>query len=274
MKYADLHVHTDFSDGTFTPEEVINCANDKKLSSVAICDHDCVDAIDECIDYAKKFEIEVIPAVELTVIEEHKEIHMLGYFVSWKEKWFRDLLKRVQEERIVRMDKMIEKLKAQKVIVQKELVMRISGNKGSVGRLHLAKALLETKAVSSIREAFARYLGDFAPCYVEDIGFSAREAIDIIKKAKGLSVVAHPATVGNDSLIKKIIELGVDGIEIFHSDHSPHITRKYEKMAEENGLLTTGGSDCHGMGKGIILMGRVKVPYRTVISLKKKLGLI
>ena len=86
--------------------------------------------------------------------------------------------------------------------------------------------------------------------------------------------MAHPATIGNDSMIKKFIELGMDGIEVFHSDHMPHITRKYEKMAEENGLLATGGSDCHGMGKGIVLMGRVKVPYRIVISLKKKAGLM
>ena len=105
MRYADLHVHTDFSDGTFTPEEVIRCAKEKNLSCIAICDHDCIDGIEPSIEYSKNFPIEIIPGVELTVIKNGREIHILGYFISWKEKWFRDILKKIQQERIIRIDK-------------------------------------------------------------------------------------------------------------------------------------------------------------------------
>ncbi|GAF86553.1 unnamed protein product, partial [marine sediment metagenome] len=169
MKYADLHVHTIFSDGTFTPEETIRVARDKGLSCIAICDHDCVDGINPSIEYAKKNPIEIIPGVELTVIKGQKEIHMLGYFISWEEEWFKEILKKIQAERISRINKMIEKLKRFNIEVEPDRVMRIAGRKGSVGRLHLAQALLEIKAVPSIQMAFNKYIGDFKPCYVEDI---------------------------------------------------------------------------------------------------------
>ena len=269
-KYADLHVHTNFSDGTFTPEEVVRCANEKGLSCIAICDHDCVDGIDPSMEYARKTHLEIIPGVELTVIEGGKEIHMLGYFVEWKKKAFADILKRVQRERIARVDKMIEKLKKFNVNIDKKKVIEIAGGKGSVGRLHMAQALLEAKAVSSIQMAFDKYIGDFKPCYVEDIGFSGKGAIEVILEAKGVPVVAHPATINDDALVREFIKYGMRGIEAYHSDHTPSTNRRYEKIAKENGLLITGGSDCHGMGKGRVLMGKVRIPYSLVERLKKE----
>ncbi len=209
MKYADLHVHTIFSDGTFTPEEAVRLAKDKGLSSIAICDHDCVDAIAPAMECAKDISIEIIPGVEITVIRNAKEIHMLGYFISWKEKWFIEILKRIQRERILRLDKMIRKLKCFNIDVDKERVMKIAGGKGSVGRLHLARALLEMKAVSTIQEAFNKYIGDFKPCYVEDIGFSPKKAVEIILKAKGVPVLAHPHMIGDDMLIQEFVKYGM-----------------------------------------------------------------
>lgn len=270
MRYADLHVHTDFSDGTFTPEEVVRRARDKGLSCIAICDHDTVDGIGPSIEYSKKIPMEIIPGVELTVIKDSKELHVLGYFITWKEKWFRDILTKIQEERIKRIDEMIKKLKRFNIEVSKERVMAIAGGKGSVGRLHLARVLREMKAVSSLQMAFNKYIGDFKPCYVADVGFEAQAAIDLILQAKGVSVLAHPATIRDDRLLREFIKYGVHGIEAFHSDHSLSDNKKYEKMAKANGLLITGGSDCHGLAKGRVLLGGVKVPYSVVENLKKE----
>lgn len=269
MKYADLHVHTIFSDGTFTPEGVVRLAKEKGLSCISICDHDSVDGIDPAIEEGKRVGIEVIPGVELTVIKDKKEIHVLGYFVSWKETWFARILKRVQRERIARIKKMIRKLKRLNVIVKYKKVMEIAGGKGSLGRLHLAQALMASGAVSSIQMAFDKYIGDLKPCYVEDIGFSAREAVKIISKAKGIPVLAHPATIRDDALVQKLIGYGIRGIEVFHSDHASSKSKKYELMAKDYGLLVTGGSDCHGLAKRKILMGCVKIPYVLVEELKK-----
>ncbi len=270
MKYADLHVHTIFSDGTFSPEEVVDCASKKGLSCIAICDHDCVDAISPSVEYSRNKNIEVIPAVELTVIEKGKEIHILGYFISWRKKWLANILTRVQKERVTRIDRMIEKLKKFNIKVDREKVLDIAGRKGSVGRLHLARALFETRVLSSVQEAFSRYIGDSGPCYVEDVGFSPKEAIDIIVKAQGVPVLAHPATIRDDFLVREFVEHGIRGIEVFHSDHSPSDTEKYKKMAEENNLLITGGSDCHGLGKGKVLLGNIKIPYAMVEKIREE----
>lgn len=268
--YADLHVHTDFSDGTFSPEKVVDTAVEKNLSCIAICDHDCIDAIEPATKHARKIPIEIIPGVELTVIKDGKEIHILGYFVSWKEKWFREILKGIQEGRIQRLDKMLAKLKKFGINLKKSRVIEIASGKGSVGRLHLAKALLEAKAVSSIQAAFNKYIGDFRPCYVEDVGFRAEEALEVISRAKGVPVLAHPQTIGDDSLVQEFIKLGVRGIEAYHTGHSLPESKKYEKMAKDYGLIVTGGSDCHGMGKGRVLLGSVKVPYSIVEQLKQE----
>jgi len=270
VKYADLHVHTDFSDGTFPPEKVVDIAGDKGLSSIAICDHDCVDAIEPSIIHARKIPIEIIPGVELTVIKDGKEIHVLGYFISWKEKWFREILKGIQKGRIERLDGMLAKLKKFGINLEKGRIIEIAGGKGSVGRLHLARGLLEAKAVPSIQAAFDKYIGDFKPCYVEDVGFRAEEALEVISRAKGVPVLAHPQAIGDDSLVQEFIKLGVRGIEAYHLSHSPSQSKKYEKMAKDYGLIVTGGSDCHGMGKGRVLLGSVKVPYTVVEQLRQE----
>ncbi|MFC1576432.1 PHP domain-containing protein [Candidatus Omnitrophota bacterium] len=270
MKYADLHVHTHFSDGTFAPEEVVATACEKGLSCIAICDHDCVDGIEPAIESARGTSLEVVPGVELTVIEDGKEIHLLGYFISWKEDWFGELMKRIQRERLARVDKMLAKLKDFNIDIKKDDVMRMASGKGSVGRLHVAQAMLESKAVPTIQAAFSRYIGDCKPCYVHDIGFEAREAIDIINNANGVPVLAHPAMIGDDVLVRDFIKYGIRGIEVFYANQPRKVTNRYKVLAEEHNLIATGGSDCHGLGKGRVLMGGVKVPYSVVENLRKE----
>ena len=275
MKYADLHVHTNFSDGTFTPEEVVREAKKCGFSSIAICDHDCVDGIGPAMESAKGSPLEIIPGVELTVIKKGQEIHVLGYFVSWEEEWFRNILRRVQKERLTRIDRMLAKLKQFNIELDRESVISIAGGGlGSLGRLHLARAMAKLKMVSCVQEAFDKYIGDSRPCYVEDIGFGAKEAIDLIIKAKGVPVLAHPGAIKNDPLVREFIKDGVRGIEIFHSNHKIADRNKYRAIAKSSGILVTGGSDCHGLAKHRVLMGTVKVPYDIVERLKKEASAI
>ncbi|MDP3730651.1 MAG: PHP domain-containing protein [Candidatus Omnitrophota bacterium] len=269
-KYADLHVHTFYSDSTFSPEEVVFCAKDKGLAAIAICDHDTVDGIDPCMVAGLEKGVEIIPGIEMSVEKMDAEIHVLGYFIDWKQDWLRKKLKSIQDSRVERIFIMMGKLNAMGVKVDAEEVFRIAVNKGSVGRLHVAKAMLSSGAIKNLREAFNKYIGFAKPCYVPYTKLSPKETMELILKAGGVPVIAHPDLIGNDSYIGEFIDHGLRGLEVYHTDHKPHISKRYETMAKELGLMMTGGSDCHGMGKGRILMGTVRVPYELVEKLKEE----
>lgn len=269
MKYADLHVHTFYSDSTFSPQEAVLCAKDKGLSAIAICDHDCIDGIKPSIDAGSKVDVEIVPGIELTIEKSDAEIHVLGYFIDWKADWFQKKLKGMQEYRIGRIRKMAEKLSDLGIKVDVDMVFEAAG-KGSVGRPHLAYVLLKTGKIKNYYEAFDKYLGFGKPCYVPNIRFSAQEAIGMLLKAGGVSVLAHPALMNKDEYIPELIECGLKGIEVYHTEHKAGAVKKYEGLAREYGLLMTGGSDCHGMGKGRILLGGVRVPYDLVDKLREE----
>jgi len=269
-KFADLHVHTFYSDSTFSPEEVVSCAKERGLSAIAICDHDTVDGIDPCMALGAVAGVEIIPGIEMSVEKDDAEIHMLGYFLDWKQDWLRNKLKEIQDSRVERIFVMIEKLNGMGVKVDAEEVFKIAVNKGSVGRLHLAKAMVSSGAVKKLREAFDKYIGFAKPCYVPYTKLTPKETIDLILRAGGVPVIAHPNLIGNDDYIGEFALHGLRGLEVYHTDHKPHISKKYEAIAKERGLIMTGGSDCHGMGKGRILMGTVRVPYEVVEELKRE----
>ncbi|MDD5174722.1 MAG: PHP domain-containing protein [Candidatus Omnitrophota bacterium] len=269
-KYADLHVHTFYSDSTFSPEEVVSCAKEKGLAAIAICDHDTVDGIDPCMAIGREKGVEIIPGIEMSVEKIDAEIHILGYFIDWKQDWLRKKLKDIQDSRVERLFVIIEKLKAAGVKIEAEEVFRIAVNKFSVGRLHVAKAMLYSGAIKNLREAFEKYIGFAKPCYVPYTKLSPEDTIGLILKAGGVPVIAHPALIGNDKYISEFMDHGLRGLEVYHTDHKPHISKRYEAMAKELGLTMTGGSDCHGMGKGRILMGTVRVPYELVEKLKEE----
>ncbi len=267
MKFADLHIHTDFSDSTLSPEEVARYANEKGLSAVAICDHDCVDGIEPCEKAASPLGIEVIPGIELTVEKQDAEIHILGYFIDWKVGWFQERLRQMQGFRIARIHKMVEKLNDAGIDVKAEDVFKLAG-RGTVGRLHLAQAMLKTGKVKSFNEAFNKYIGFAKSCYVSNARFSPREAMEVVMKVGGVAVLAHPGIMNKDEYIPELVEYGLKGIEVYHSDHNAAAVKRYEELAARYGLLATGGSDCHGMGKGRVLIGTVRVPYELVEKLK------
>lgn len=269
MKYADLHVHTFYSDSTFSPEEVASLAKDKGLSAIAICDHDSVDGIEPCIKAGAPLGIEIIPGIELTVEKSDAEIHILGYFVDYTLDWFKSRLKEIQAFRIVRIHKMVEKLNAEGIKIDADDVFVLAG-RGSVGRLHLAQAMIKTGQIRSFKEVFDKYIGFLKPCYVSNIKLSLQEAMGLILKAGGVPVVAHPNVMGKDEYIPELVEYGLKGIEVYHTDHKSAAVKRYEDIAKQYNLLVTGGSDCHGLGKGKVLLGGVRVPYELVEKLKEE----
>ena len=269
MKYADLHVHTFYSDSTFSPEEVISCAKENGLSAIAICDHDSIDGIEPCIKLGLEAGIEVIPSIEMSAEKIDAEIHLLGYFIDWKAKWLREKLKEIQRSRIERIYIMADKLKEKGIDLDPQEVL-IKAGKGTVGRLHMARAMLDTGKVRTMREVFDKYIGFAKPCYVTYTKFSPKDAIETILKAGGVPVLAHPDLMGRDEYIEEFIGYGLRGLEVYHTDHKPNVSKRYEELARKNDLIMTGGSDCHGLGKGRILMGGIRVPYDLVEKLKKE----
>jgi len=267
MKQADLHVHTNYSDSTFSPQEVVFHAKHRSLAAVAICDHDSIDGIQPSIDAGEKEGIEIIPGIELTVEKPDAEIHILGYFIGWKLDWFRDQLKKMQAGRVDRVYRIVEKLNKNGIDIRPEQVFALAG-KGSVGRLHVAKVMLDMAQVATYNEAFSKYIGFRKPCYVPNIKFTPEEAIKFILSSGGVPVLAHPGLMGHDEYIKELVGYGLRGLEVYHTDHRPSVRKRYEEIAKELGLIMTGGSDCHGLGKGRILIGNVRVPYEVVDRLR------
>lgn len=268
-KKADLHVHTIVSDGTFSPQEAVSYAKKIGLSALAITDHDCVDGISPAIEFSKDKGVEIIPGIELTAEDASNEIHILGFFIDWNKPWLKEKLKKLCLGRLNRMKEMLGKLNKNGFKITIEELLESSGPSGVVGRLHLAQLMLKKNYVFSLEEAFKRYIGDWAPFYVKKINLSYQDAIETILKLGGIPVLAHPHLLHRDDLIPALVKAGLKGIEAYHTEQPAKVSRRYESLAKEYNLLITGGSDCHGQGKGKILMGGVTVPYELVEKLKE-----
>lgn len=266
-RLADLHVHTNHSDSTFSPKTVVEYAKQKGLSCIAITDHDSVDGIEPAMRAARKLDLEIIPGVEMTVQEDGVEIHILGFFVDLKDTRFLKKLKKIRRNRVQRIYKIINKLKRYNVDIDPEEVFKLSGP-GSVGRPHIAAVMEKKGYVSSIEEAFRRFLGDHRPCFEKHFEITAEEAISELKAAGAVTVYAHPHVMGGERFVVKLIKYGLEGIEAYHSEHSRSVARRYVEIATKHDLLVTGGSDCHGLNKDKILIGTVTVPYKLVEELK------
>jgi len=268
--YADLHIHTTYSDGVLTPEQVVQAAVDRGLKAIGITDHDCVDAVAPCMAAAEGTGLEVVPGVEISTAKDETEIHVLGYFVDWLDGTLLGKLQRIRENRVERMRRIVELLNQNGVPISVEKVFEGSMD-GTIGRLHLARVMMQENAVKNTKEAFDRYIGDGKPCYVGHRRLDYTDAISMIREAGGVPVLAHPGSMGKDEYIPAYVKAGIRGIEAVHSKHRPPLRDKYIALAEEHGLLVTGGSDCHGMKeKDGILIGKVKVGYGIVKALKEE----
>lgn len=263
LKFADLHIHTMASDGLITPEEVVKQAHTAGLAAVSIADHDSVGGIESALEAGEKYGVEVIPGVELSSEIKGSELHVLGYYIDWQSKWFRDKLLLFQDARIDRARRIVEKLRKLGMDISYDMVTALDGK--VLGRPHIARVLLDRGYVKTEDEAFKRYLALGKPAYVEKYQLSPAEAIKMIKRVNGVPVLAHPVFAHADDMFPELVELGLCGIEVYHSKHDAQATKYYEQLAQKYGLLIVGGSDSHGSK---IPVGNVRVPYSLVEKLK------
>jgi predicted metal-dependent phosphoesterase TrpH len=269
MKFADLHLHTNLSDGTFTPEELVEHAQKHALACIALTDHDtvegCVRAAAACVPAG----IEFIPGTELTAEHDDTEVHLLGYFLDTQNPMLLAEISKFQSVRKQRIHEMVSRINELGVPLQVEAVFTLA-NCESPGRPHVARALVKAGLVRNLDEAFERFLKKGRPAWVPKSKMSARQGVDLIHQAGGLAVMAHPGLNRTDDIIPALVATGLDGIECFHSKHSTSMSARYVEMAETFDLLVTGGSDCHGFSKIRPLIGSVKIPYDLVEKLKAK----
>jgi len=276
MAKADLHIHTHFSDSNLSPREIVDYAQKIGLKIISITDHDGVAGIDETIKYAKPYGIEVIPGIELSVERAGEEIHILGYFIDWKNEWLNEKLKIFREVREKRAALIVSKLKELNIDIDYDQVLQIAKIetlKGAVSRMHIATVLCEMKVVDSIKTAFEKYLNYGAKAYVPKFSLTSKQAIEMILKSGGIPVLAHPYfSKCNDNLISKLVQNGLKGLEAYHPQQNSHGEQYCQRIAKKYNLLLTGGSDCHGLFKKSILIGNITVEDDVVKSMKKMLG--
>jgi len=268
MERIDLHVHTIYSDGTYTPEEVVRRAKDLDLVAISITDHDSVNGVEEAIRIGKRLGVEVIPGVEMSTDLENDEIHILGYYLDWKDEAFLSKLRESQEARARRNRKLIRKLG--------DLGMRLDYNEvkklnphGVISRLHIARLMVKSGYVPSIGAAFEEWLNPGKPAYVRRLKVSPFQIIQLISGLQGIPVLAHPHLSKRDDLIPELVKAGLRGIEVYHTEHNGRVVEHYKRVAQKHHLLITGGSDCHGEAKDEVLMGKMRVPASLLGELKK-----
>jgi len=268
---ADLHLHTTFSDGALSPHELIDRARQAGLTTIAITDHDHTGAIDEAVELGVHAGIEVIPGVELSTTVGDQDIHVLGYFFDHRDRRLQDYLAFFRQERRNRAERIVEKLNGLKIPLTIESVLDQAGT-GSVGRPHIANALLEGGLTVTYHEAFFKYLGFGKPAYEKKYLVSPREAVAMIAQAGGLSFLAHPANAIDERMLLEMITAGIDGIEVIHPSHSPERVAHYRGIVNEYFLLASGGSDFHGGRRNDReALGRYFIPTDHVDIMRRRL---
>ncbi|MFQ5863656.1 MAG: PHP domain-containing protein [bacterium] len=266
--YADLHLHTNRSDGYCSPEELVDKALSHDLVAIAIVDHDDISALDEAIPYGEARGIEVVPGVELSVNYRNLDLHLLGYCFDHKDAELLDYLNKFKKERLKRAEKIAKILTKMGMPISFEAVLNKAG-KGSVGRPHIADVLVEEGHVHSFQEAFDKYIGNGKPAYVAKFKIDVATAIGLIHSAGGVSSIAHPGLDMSKEDLVMLMKSGINGIEAIHPKHNEEQTHYFSDIAKKNGLLITGGSDYHGGKKGNEVLGHYKVSYEVVNQLKE-----
>jgi predicted metal-dependent phosphoesterase TrpH len=267
--FADLHLHTRFSDGTYSPEELVGHARRHGLAAMALTDHDTVEGCGLAAAACVAAGIEFLTGTELTAEQNGEEIHVLGYLFDPLHPRLAAELGKFQLVRQQRVREMVARLNEMGVALDVEAVFALA-NCRAPGRPHVARAMVKAGLCGSLDEAFERFLKKNRPAWVPKFKMSAPEAIALIHEAGGVAVLAHPGLNRTDDVISGMVEAGLDGIECFHTKHSTVTAEHYLELADQYHLLVTGGSDCHGMNKGKPLIGTVKIPYQHVAMLKER----
>ena len=285
MRAIDLHTHTCKSDGSYTPTELVDYAIEKNLAAVAITDHDSIEGLDEALAHAAALEerglpsVEVIPGIEFSTKYQKQDVHIVGLYISYKEKVFQSALGGFVDSRTNRNRKMCENLQGAGIDITYERLLAMYPG-AVITRAHYASYLLEHGYVKSRQDAFARYLGDHTKYFVPREKVTPSQAVELILQAGGIPILAHPPLyhMGNDrleTLVSFLKEDGLMGIEVFYSTYSNQDVRDMQRLAEKYDLLVSGGSDFHGANKpGLDLgcgYGRLFVPEEALLKIKAAL---
>ena len=279
---ADFHIHTYYSDGIFSPEKIVDLAVEHGLEVIALTDHDNILSYDVAKKYihATNSSLEIIRGVEINTIYKEMEVHILGYFMDVTNKDFISLLKTQQQARIKQTKEILALLsKKEGIKIKLEDVKKMVAEGGSIGRPHIAKAITNVGGTNSVIEAYNKYIHVGSPVYVERKTVSPFDVVETIYDAGGIPVIAHPYDVPTaDELIPQLVNYGLRGIEAYHRKHSAPYIEHFSALAEEYGLIVTGGSDFHAPNiiNGQIILGKNFVPewvYDKLIKEKKCLDM-
>ncbi len=269
MKTADLHLHTFFSDGTFAPEEVVARGVEAGLGVLALTDHDTLEGCARMAAAAAAAGVEFVPGTELTAEAEGKEVHILGYWLDASHPRLRSELARFQGVRQRRIEEMVSALRRSGVPLETSAVMEVA-RCSSPGRPHVARALVAAGHAADYDDAFDKFLKKGRAGWVPKARMTVDDAVGLVREAGGVAVLAHPALYKDDGLVGRVLRMGLDGVECWHTRHSGADAARYARMADVAGLVATGGSDCHGMAKMEPLIGRVRLPYENVERLRER----
>ena len=254
LQGVDMHVHTTASDGIFDAAYLIDLAIGQGICGIAISDHDTVAAVAPAMAYAKaqaeNKDFLVVPAIEISAEWQEREIHILGYGIDFESPYLLQELQKLQKEREIRLVKILAKLKEHGIVLDAEKLNAMG--EGVIGRAHIARLMVQEKYCQSMGEVFENWLSRKGKAYVTRPKLSPAEAINLVRKAGGVPVMAHPGMAKADAYISTMVELGLGGLEIHHPNHTLEDTVHYEKLADAYGIFKTGGSDCHGDRVGMI----------------------
>ncbi len=269
MGKVDLHIHSTASDGKFKPEELVRKAAEMGLSVIALADHDSIDGIAPALSAASAYpKLKVIPAVEINTDVPQGEVHILGYFIDYTHPELKATLEALRRSRVERAQGMIEKLGTLGIHITWQRVKELAGD-GAIGRPHIAQAMLEKGYISSIKEAFTKYIGRDGPAYVERKKITPFEATELVIRTSGLPVLAHPLTASEpEGLIIELKKVGLVGIEVYYDGYGEEERSYLKRLAEKYDLLATGGSDYHGLDDANeTMLGEAQVPLEAAEKL-------
>lgn len=275
-KYIDLHVHSTVSDGTFTPSELVHYAIEKNLSAFALTDHDTTNGLEEAFKAACGSNLEIIPGIELSTTWNSTDVHIVGLDIDWKNTYFQKTLSEFQASRELRNEKMIARLQKEGIPITAKLMEKDFPDSVWT-RAHFARFLFDHKYVGSMKEAFDRYLGNHAKCYVPREKVTPFQAIHLIHEGGGKAIFAHPilTRLSKDrleSLVNELSQNGLEGIETLYVSYTPADELFTKQLAKRYGLKQSGGSDFHGSNKPHIDLGcgkgNLKIPYEILEQLR------
>jgi predicted metal-dependent phosphoesterase TrpH len=265
---VDLHTHTRASDGTLAPLDLYAKAKELSIRFLAVTDHDSTEGLKEILKHHPvDSPMRIIPGIEMSA-EGDMACHLLGYFIDIEDEGLQKRLAALRQSRLGRIEAMVKRVNELGFSVDYDHVVRLASG-GSVGRPHLADAMVEKGHVRTRKEAFERFLKKEGPAYIPGTGLSAQECIALIRSAKGIPVLAHPSYYTNNELLQKLAQAGLMGIEVYYPEHSNSLVRRYLEMAKDNQLIATGGSDFHGPKTQRAALASVHVPEDVIENLDK-----